>query len=147
MMEHMDRIFWKRFGDEYYSEPQSPRWAWFGGIFNVALVFFFLFGGLLTPVFRLAIVATNLVTGADAFSISHKQFWSKTIIACAWAAACIVVVRRYWRYHVNPEASLPYRESINRLEMLGMSIGYLVGAMAVMAAFMWLFWLTPGRNV
>jgi len=140
MMEHMDRIFWTRFGNEYHSDPQAPKMACFGGMFFVAIVFFFLFAALLAPMSRLAIIVTNHFGTMNILATGERKLWSKGILTLAAVGAISVVVRRYWRYHLTPEISLPYREKFDRAEMSVMWACYTAGACALMAIMYKVFW-------
>jgi hypothetical protein len=107
---------------------------------NVAIVFFFLFEGLLVPVFRVVMIVNNFIVGNAALSMANRNVWSRGMVPIAAIAAATVVARRYWRYHLTPEVSLPYRENVDRLEMVMTWIGYSVGAMAVLVVMVLAFW-------
>jgi hypothetical protein len=135
----LDDLFWKRFADEYQEDPESPSSACFEGMFSVALILFFGFVALLTPLSRLLMFAVNAISHTAAAEIPHRDAWFTVVAVASALLSGLIVRRRYWRFRLVPEAAAPYL-GMDRFVIATKALGMLAAAIAMTCLMFWLFW-------
>lgn len=129
-MNALDKIFWKRFADEYKLNPHNPGPACVGGMLQVGVIVFMIF----IAVFRLLARSLTLLLAAAGAETAARlwhpmEFWATLLLASI--SAIYVVRRRYWDRRLQPELSRQYGEELNRGVITLLVVG-LMSASAVL---------------
>ena len=136
----IDRIFWRRFADEYAVGRDTAASACISGMFHVGLILYVALMGLLAPIARALMIGYNVISNRPYFAVENRNSWYVVIATVAALITIAVIRRRYWRYRLTPEMSRPYLQSFDRNVMVLASTLLLVSAFGVMGLMFLVFW-------
>ena len=137
-MNVLDKIFWKRFADEYKLNPGNPGPACVAGMLQVSPILFMSFIAL----FRLAgrlFTLTLAAVGAETVAQIWNPMEFRAALLLAAVATLYVVRRRYWACRLQPERYSRFGEELNR----GAITLLVAGLMSASGGLMFItFWVT-----
>jgi uncharacterized oligopeptide transporter (OPT) family protein len=136
-MNALDKIFWKRFADEYKLDPNNPGPACVAGMLQVGVIVFIALTAIFRPAARLVTLALA-AAGADAIARIWNPIEFRATLFLGAIVSFYFVRHRYWAYRLQPERSGRFGDELNRGAIVLLVAGLLSASGALMFLTFWL---------
>ena len=135
-MHALDKIFWKRFADEYKLNSDNPGPACVAGMLQVGVIVFMALTALFRPAARLVTLALA-AAGAGAIARIWNPIEFQATLFLAAVISIYFVRHRYWAYRLQPERSGRFGDELNRGAIALLVGGLLTASGALMFLTFW----------